>query len=614
MCGIVGVFGRPDPEIVASMNAALIHRGPDDGFVHVGKAFAFGARRLSIIDLEGGRQPLCTEGGRVWVVQNGEIYNFQELRGELSNHTFATRCDTEVIGHAYEEWGEACVERFQGMFAIALWDTASGRGMLARDRVGKKPLYYAWSSGNLYFASEIKALLKVPGMSRDLDPEALHLYLSYKHVPAPYTIYKSIRCLPPGHRLILSRDTSRMERYWKVAFVSNGRPRSEDEIARELLDTLRTAIRRRLVSDVPIGFYLSGGVDSSLVCALAAQMHSEPIDTFTLVYEPQSATPAKDLDRAFAQKVSKMFGTRHHEEKIGMADFTQQLPKILAHFDEPFAGVISTYFLSRLIARHVKVAISGDGADELFGSYLSHRLAWPIHSCLQGGADFAGFEPEFVKGLADPDTGAWRYKLLVFSDQDKPYSDAWRSGHRLPTTLEHVREYYRGLDDRDPLNRVLEGEFYSQLPDQVLTFVDRLSMAHSLEVRCPFLDHDFVAAAAAVPGSMKIRDGEVKSILKRAAEQVLPKDLVRRPKEGFLMPVVTWLSGPLKDWVRDLLSPERLARQGIFDGAAIGRLVRRFYDEGRTELGQKIYTLVAFQVWYGSRGVPIREPGGSDES
>lgn len=600
MCGIVGVFGRPDPEVLASMNAALVHRGPDDAFIHVGAEFGFGARRLSIIDLEGGRQPLCTEGGRVWVVQNGEIYNFQELRKELAGHTFTTRCDTEVIGHAYEAWSERCVERFHGMFAFAVWDTVNGRGMLARDRVGKKPLYYAWVGDRLYFASEIKALLKVPGISREMDPEALHLYLSYKHVPAPYTIYKAIRCLPPGHRMIISPEGVRTERYWRVTFLPDGRARTEEELAQELLWLLRAAIRRRLVSDVPIGFYLSGGVDSSLVCALAAEMHSEPIDTFTLVYEPGSATPAKELDRAFARKVSQMFGTRHHEEEIGTADLVRHLPDILRHFDEPFAGVISTYFLSRLIARHVKVAISGDGADELFGSYLSHRLAWPIASCLQGGSEFAGFDPAFVRSLADADTGVWRHRLLVFTDEDKPYSEAWRAGHRLPSTLEHLRGYFAGLEDRDPLNRVLEGEFYSQLPDQVLTFVDRLSMAHSLEVRCPYLDHEFVAAAARIPGALKIKNGEVKWILKLAARQVLPEDLVRRPKEGFLMPVVPWLAGPLKEWACDLLSPERLQRQGIFDPGAVGRLLKGFYDEGRMELGQKIYTLVAFQVWYGS--------------
>lgn len=606
MCGIVGVFGPPDPKVLDSMNSALIHRGPDDGHIHCGKDFGFGARRLSIIDLQGGRQPLSGEEGRVWVVQNGEIYNFQELRQLLKGHSFATRSDTEVIAHAYEEWGADCLHRFNGMFAIALWDARAGAGMLARDRAGKKPLYYAWSQdGSLYFASEIKALLRLPFLSREIDPDALHLYLGYKHVPAPLTIFKSIRCLPPAHRMILKRGAAgglnvRMERYWKVPFVSNGQARHESQVAQELLDRLRIAIRRRLVSDVPIGFYLSGGVDSSLVCALAAQMHSEPIDTFTLVYEPQSATPAKDLDRAFARKVSKMFGTRHHEEEIGIADLTRHLPKILAHFDEPFAGVISTYFLSRLIARHVKVAISGDGADELFGSYLSHRLAWPIHNYLQGRAEFAGFGPEFVKRLADPDPGAWRYKLLVFSDEDKPYSDAWRNGHRLIDAREHLRGYFRGLEDRDPLNRILEAEFYSLLPDQVLTFVDRLSMAHSLEVRCPYLDHEFIAAAAAVPGDMKIHNGEVKWILKLAAEQVLPKDLVRRPKEGFLMPVVSWLAGSLKPWVLDLLSAERLARQNILDAPTVERLLREFYEQGRTELGQKIYTLVAFQVWYDS--------------
>ncbi len=596
------------------MLATLEHRGPDDGHVVTQAGATFGARRLSILDVAGGRQPLHDDTGRFIASQNGEIYNFRELRRDLEaqGHRFSTTGDTEILAHAYREEGAGFLDRLVGMFAIAVWDTQTRRGLLARDRVGKKPLYYYEApDGALWYASEIKALLTVPSVPRTIEPAALHHYLSYKHVPGPGSIYKGIRSVPPGHRLEVELDgegraRARLVRYDVVRFLpSAGDPVDEQAWVERLTDALRTAVQRRLVSDVPIGFFLSGGVDSSLVTALAAQVAGTRIRTFTLTYDEESTTEGKELDRRCAREVARRYGTDHHEETLSQTQLMKELPEILLHFDEPFAGVTSTYYLSRLIAKHVKVALSGDGADELFGSYLSHRLAIPLDRWLKGERDPSKLKPfdrdlDRLKSLADPDPATWRGKLLVFTEPQKQelYSEEWKKQLRgAPSTEEHLRGYFETSPRRDPLNAILEAEFVSQLPDQVLLFVDRLSMAHSLEVRCPFLDQDFVRLAARIPGELKIRDGEVKAILKKVAEPHIPREAIYRPKEGFLMPVSQWLRGGLREYLRDTLSRKNLERHGIFDPAKVLERVDRF-EKGDSSLAIPMYTLLAFQVWH----------------
>ena len=589
MCGIAGYFGAGNRDALPAMLAALHHRGPDDQHIISGDQFGFGAARLSIIDVAGGRQPLTNEDGSVIAVQNGELYNFPVARPALlaRGHHLQTHTDTELLPHLWEDHGERLPEQIDGMFAVAVWDSRQQVGLLARDRMGKKPLYYWEHDAALYFASELKALLAVPGFDRRLNLEALHHYLGYKHVPHPLTIFQGVRMLPPAHRLVFRPGAApAISRYWQLSFAPNGRAPDEREVADELLARMRRAVARRLMSDVPVGFFLSGGIDSSLTTALAAEQSAEPIKTFTLTYAGGSTTEGKEQDRRWARWVAERYGTDHHEETIAVSGYPESIRKILGAFDEPFAGVVSTYFLSQRMARHVKVAVAGDGADELFGSYRSHRTAAGLHAA-SGAA-------------TDPDW-AWRADLLVMSDEEKCalYAPDVRTELKGVSTRDHMRAAFESLSARDPLNRVLEAEFHGIFPDQVLTFVDRLSMAHSLEVRSAFLDTEVVEYVASLPGSLKIHNGETKYILKQAAARYFPDEMIRRPKEGFLMPVTEWVLGDLQPWVRATLSPERLAVHRIFDPGRVGALINRVYEPGADYTTvNRVLALVIFQEWY----------------
>ena len=613
MCGICGVFGRSDMDTVRTMLASLTHRGPDDAHAVGGADFSLGACRLSIVDVEGGRQPVANEDGTVWAAQNGELYNFPTLRRELvaSGHRFLTRCDTETLPHLYEEHGADLATRIDGMFAVAVWDDARKIGVLARDRMGKKPLYYYESGGALYFASEIKALLRIPGFERRIDLEALSHYLSYKHVPHPLSIFQGVRMLPPAH-LLLYRPGSpvTIRRYWDVDF--SGSPEtadlSEEEIVDRLLDLLRRGVERRLMSDVPIGFFLSGGIDSSLSTALAAELSPGPIKTFTLTYAEGSTTAGKEEDRRWARWVAERYGTEHHEETIAFGDYPDRLRRILRCFDEPFAGVVSTYFLAQLISRHVKVAIAGDGADELFGSYLSHRLAAPLasYAAYVKSGDVSLIRPfenqtDMLARLAPMPDWEWRHDLMVFTDEEKRrlWAPDVAAAVGQVSTREHLRQLFGTLSATDPVNRILEAEFRTIFPDQVMTFVDRLSMAHSLEVRTAFLDTDVVEFVAGLPGSLKMRGGETKYLLKQAALRYFPREMVFRPKEGFVMPVSDWLLHGLEDYVRQTLSPARLAKHALFDPDRVQALVDELYT-GRHDYRfvNKVLALVVFQEWH----------------
>lgn len=609
MCGIAGVFGRSQPSLVETMLGRLRHRGPDDQFLVSGPRFTLGAARLAILDVDGGRQPLSNEQGNVWAAQNGEIYNFPELRKELLSrgHALHTRTDTELLPHLLEEHGQDFPRQLRGMFAVALWDDRAGRGFLARDPLGKKPLYYLEDRGALYFASEIKSLLAVPDYARRVDPAAIHHFLSFKHVPSPGTVFLGIRSLGPGQILSFEAGQSpRIETYWRLSWATDPawERADETEVAQELLAALREAVRRRLLSDVPIGFYLSGGLDSSLSTALAATLSSQPIKTFTLTYDEPSTTPGKEEDRRFARRVSEQYGTEHHEERLSALDFAQELPRILRHFDQPFSGVVSSYFLARLIARHVKVALSGDGADELFGSYLSHRLAPAIDAYLERGGNafespWARENQALVERIAHSDPAAWRARLFVFDDGEKSelYTGEFAAALRDVSSAEELRKDFACGTATDSLNRVLEAELKRIFPDQVLAFVDRLSMAHSLETRTAFLDVDFVALAASLPGRLKIRDGECKYILKRAAERLLPRELVFRKKEGFVLPVNQWLRASLGGFARDVLSPDAIARAGVFRPQAVASLLDRF-GAGEETLANKVLSLLTLQLWW----------------
>jgi len=587
----------------------MVHRGPDDSFLVSGEKFTLGARRLSIIDVEGGRQPLSNENATVWACQNGELYNFEECRAELEadGHRFRTRSDTEILPHLYETHGESFARRLRGMFAVAIWDDARGQGVLARDHAGKKPLHYVEHRGALYFASEIQALLAVPDLDRAPNPQAIHHFLSYKHVPAPLTAFRGIFSLPPATTLLWRDDAIvGTKKYWTPSFAADAKwdGASEEDVACEVLSVLETAVSDRLISDVPIGFYLSGGLDSSLSTAIAASKAPGRIETFTLAYDEGAKTPGKDEDRAFAREVASRYGTSHHEEIIGIDDFASEFRTAQQCFGGPFSGVTSSYFLARLIGRHVKVALSGDGADELFGSYLSHRIAGPVDAYVKKGD--AGLPPglaeaDLVRRIASPDMASWRSRLFVFSEPDKQriYGPEMKARTDLETSAQHFRGYLEGATATDPLNLVLEAEFRGFLPDQVLTFVDRLSMAHSLETRTAYLDPRMIELAASLPARLKIRDGDVKRILKRAAKSYLPEALISRPKEGFVMPVNTWLLDGLAPFVDETLRRKRVAEAGLLDPDGVEAVVTSFRT-GETTAANKVLSILALQVWWES--------------
>jgi len=609
MCGIAGVFGKAEPATVELMLRRIAYRGPDDEFLVSGPRFTLGARRLSILDVEGGRQPLSNETGTVWATQNGELYNFPELRPALESkgHHFRTRTDTEIIPHLYEDWGAEFPSRLLGMFAIAVWDDARECGLLVRDHTGKKPLYYLERPGALYFASEIKCLLAVRDYERRLNPAAVHHFLSYKHVPGPDTAFDGIKSLGPAQTLAWSaRNGVKVSTYWALSWAPDPAwdRMDEQEASLRVAASLREGVRRRLLSDVPIGFYLSGGVDSSFSTALAATLSPGRIKTFTLTYDSESTTLGKDEDQRWARAVAKQYGTEHHEERLSAGSFAEEFPHILRHFDQPFSGAVSPYFLSRLIGRHVRVALSGDGADELFGSYLSHRLAPVIAEYVERGPavlDRPWFRDsrKLVEAIADPDPARWRARLAVFSEAEKQelYTPTFATAVGAASSEAHLAGYFARGTAADPLNRMLEAEFRGVFPDQVLAFVDRLSMAHSLETRTAYLDREFVELAASLPGRLKIRDGENKYILKRAASPYLPSQLIRRPKEGFVMPVNQWLMGDVGGFTARVLHPQRVRAAGMVRPEVVAAFVSRLQG-GDTSLANRVLSLIALHVWW----------------
>jgi len=612
MCAIAGIFGRADDKLVGRMLDTMRHRGPDDLFVLGGNNFSLGACRLSIMDVEDGRQPVVNEAGTVFAAQNGEIYNYPALKEMLlkKGHALTTGCDTEVLPHLFEEAGLDLPKQLDGMFAVAVWDNDQQRGFLARDRMGKKPLYYTVREKCLYFGSEIKALLEIPGFEKQLHPASLHHYLSLKHVPHPGSIFQGIQQVPPGHYLVYRPGHPvDLVSYWTPVFsVRDAEVLEEEALVDQFLNLLKKAVKKRLAADVPIGFFLSGGIDSSLTTALAAEMTGGDIKTFTLTYESGSGTPGKDADKYWADFVAKKYKTDHREETVHYANFPNRLRSILRHFDEPFSGVIATYFLSELMHRHVTVAISGDGADELFGSYLSHRIALPLANYpeylkTREAALIPGFEknPEILEKLYSRDDWAWRSRLLVYSEEEKQalYAEDFRRRLGSTSTVDYLRQGFADLNGKDPLNRILEWEFKTQLPDQILTFVDRLSMAHSLEVRCPFLDTDVVEFVTALPGSWKIHQDTTKYLLKQAARRYFPAEMVERKKEGFLMPISQWLSGDLEPYVRETLSLHRIALLEVFDPEAVQKLVDQLYATPNPPYQQvnQVYALVVYVEW-----------------
>lgn len=624
MCGITGIFdtrGKRDLNRAAleRMNESQHHRGPDEGGVHLEPGVGLGHRRLSIIDLSTGQQPLYNEDGSVCVVFNGEIYNYQELIPELQalGHVFHTRSDTEVIVHGWEAWGEKCVERFRGMFAFALWDRNRETLFLARDRLGVKPLFYALlPDGTFLFGSELKSLLAHGGLARDIDPLAVEEYFALGYVAEPRCIFRQARKLPPAHTLAVRRGQPVTEprEYWDVRFTLD-RQLTLEEACHELERRLSESIRLRMISEVPLGAFLSGGVDSSAVVAMMAEQSKEPVNTCSIAF----SDPAYN-ESAFAQKVADRFRTRHFVDQVESDDF-DLIDTLARLYDEPYAdsSAIPTYRVCQLARRHVTVALSGDGGDESFGGYrryLLHLMEERMRSSMPMGlrrplfgmlgrlypkADWAPrvFRAKTTfQALARTSVEAYFHSVSVIRNAQRSqiYSDAFKAelgGYNAQQVFDrHAAK--AGTDD--PLALIQYIDLHTYLVGDINTKVDRASMAHSLEVREPLMDHPLVEWLASLPTSLKIRGTEGKYLLKKAMEPHLPHDIMYRPKMGFAVPLARWFRGPLRQRVRDELLGGPMLETGWFDRDTIRQIVQH-HESGRRDYSTPIWVLLMFDAF-----------------
>jgi asparagine synthase (glutamine-hydrolysing) len=624
MCGISGMFDTRerraiDRARVSAMNDTLVHRGPDEGGLHVEPGIGLGHRRLSIIDVSTGQQPLFNEDGSVVVIYNGEIYNYRELIPELValGHRFRTKSDTEVIVHAWEAWGERCVDRFRGMFAFALWDRNQETLFLARDRLGVKPLYYALlPDGMLLFGSELKALLSERAFSRTVDPLAVEEYFALGYVAEPRTIFSGARKLPPAHTLAVRRGRAVPEPvcYWDPRFTGNANISAADAVA-ELTARLDESVRIRLMSEVPLGAFLSGGVDSSAVVTSMARASTEPVKSCSIAF----ADPAFDESR-YAELVARRYGTQHFVDRVESDDFdlVDELSRV---YDEPFAdsSAIPTYRVCQLARRHVTVALSGDGGDENFAGYRRYRLhlseerlrsvlplsvRGPLFGALGRVYPKADWAPRVfrakstLEALARDAVDAYCHGVSIMREpmRKRLFNARFRSQLGGYSANDVFRRHAALAQTEDPLSLVQYLDLKTYLIGDINTKVDRASMAHSLEVREPLMDHPLVEWLATLPTALKIRDGEGKWLLKKAMEPRLPREVLYRPKMGFAVPLAQWFRGPLRSRVRDSVLGERLADSGCFDPAYLRGLVDD-HQSGARDHSAPLWTLLMFDAF-----------------
>jgi asparagine synthase (glutamine-hydrolysing) len=620
MCGIYGIISRTadkavDRDALRRMGQVLVHRGPDDEGLHADAGAGLGVRRLSIIDLATGQQPVANEDGTLWLVFNGEIYNYQELRHTLQQkgHFFASNSDTEVIIHAFEEYGDQCVEHLSGMFAFAVWDAPRRRLYIARDRLGIKPLYYWVSGSELVFGSELKAVITCPGVPRSIDLVALDQFLTLEYIPSPRTIFQGVYKLPPGHRLILEGSRLSVEPYWDLQIRET--PRDAVACAEMLTDLVRDAVRQQLVSDVPLGALLSGGIDSSTVVAFMSEALSVPVQTFSIGFDDQTYN-----ELPYARQVAAHFCTEHREEVL-QPDIASMAEHLVRHLDEPFAdfSVFPTYLVCKLASQSVKVLLSGDGGDEVFGGYETYVAqsldryysllpAWLRHRALP--AIMEGVPPQaakkglinktkrFVEGAALP-ASLQHTRWMTFMDERakaelyQPDLKANTNGYGATYLLEG---YFQRVSQLDPLAQQQYVDIKTYLVDNILTKVDRMSMAASIEARVPLLDHRIVEFALSLPPHHKLSRGRTKLVLQQAMRGRLPEAVLNRPKQGFSIPMKHWLRGSLRPLMMDLLSPECVRRRVFFKPDAVDRWVEE-HLQGRANHSHRLWALMVFELW-----------------
>ena len=627
MCGIVGwvnlnsdsVQDAGDETLLRQMCGKIRHRGPDAEGVFVSESVALGMRRLAIIDLSpGGEQPVFNEDRSISVVMNGEIYNFQELRRDLEKrgHQFRGHSDTEVLPHLYEEYGAGFVEKLRGMFAFALWDSRRKKLFIGRDRFGEKPLYYGVFQNKLIFASELKALAAHPTVETKLNAAAMRQFLAFDYVPAPLSIYENIYKLPAAHLLTLEKGEIKIQKYWNLNFEKRNPAPSIEEAAAELRDLLAKAVKSQLVSDVPLGVLLSGGVDSSSVAAFAQKFSSQPIKTFSIGFDETSFDESD-----YARKVAAHLGTEHYEDKLSVDKAADLLPEIADWLDEPMsdASILPTFLLARFVRRHVTVALGGDGGDEIFAGYpmyYAHKLAEKYEkiprflrrnliesfvNTLPASAKNMSFDfkaKRFINSVANADVIVRHHSFFgsfPASEQENLLTEAVKLQNGADVYAE-ARRWFE-LCNADNLTEKMQFlDQKSYLAEDILTKVDRASMAVSLETRAPFLDPSIAEFSASLPENYKLNGSKTKFILKQAVAPLLPEEILKRPKKGFGIPVAAWLKGKLNPLARDLLAPDRLKKQNLFNPAFVQRLLAE-HETGKANHYKTLWTLLVFQLW-----------------
>jgi asparagine synthase (glutamine-hydrolysing) len=629
MCGIVGFLTSkaadiPGYEILKRMRDVLIHRGPDDLGEYIrplddkGPFVFFGHRRLSIIDLTGGHQPLSNEKGTVWVVFNGEIYNFKELREELKGkgHQFRTCSDTEVIVHAYEEYQEDCFRYFNGMFAIGIWDEKGNRLVLARDRLGKKPLYYSLIDETFLFASELKALMLYPGFPRKVDPVSLMKYLFFEFIPSPHSIFIDAKKIPASSYLIWDKKGIKVRQYWSPFDPQKEREDlSESEAEVRMMELLKESVKRRLISDVPLGVFLSGGIDSSAITALAQSEVPGKVKTFSIGFEDPTFDESK-----YAFLASKYIGTEHHEQTMIPTDLLNIVPGLPDILDEPMAdaSILPTYLLSKFTREHVTVALGGDGGDELFAgypTYLAHKFASPyerflgflhpigtlLASYLPVSDDNISFDfkvKKFLSGINYPDgirNSIW-LGSFSFPENESVLSAEIHPQFNRDRLVEEISLYEKEYPYADRITKLQYIDLRLYLQESILVKVDRASMACSLEVRAPFLDHELVEFVMGLPSNLKLNGFTSKYLLKRAMKNYLPEEIIRREKKGFGVPIAKWVKGPLKELFGDLLSADRIRREGFLNSEYVTNLLQD-HLHNRRDNRKQLWTLLVWELW-----------------
>ncbi len=618
MCGIAGIVStaageRVEVATIHRMCQTIVHRGPDDEGIFVKDGTGFGMRRLSIIDLAGGHQPVFNEDRSVWVVFNGEIYNFPQLRSDLQSrgHRLSTHTDTEVIVHLYEEMGRDCVHQLRGMFAFALYDDRRHRVLIARDRLGEKPLHYAFDGRRLLFGSEIKAILAVAPELAQVNRQSLRQYIQFGYIPDPATSFSEIKKLPPGHLLELEQGKLSVSQYWDLPQYGTHSPASEEECLEELEQRLAEAVKMRLITDVPLGAFLSGGADSSTIVALMARCSSRPVKTFSIGFRQ------KDFDETpYARLVAQKFATEHHELILD-PDVVNSVETLTHSLEEPFgdASALPTYYVSCLARQHVTVALSGDAGDEIFAGYDRYRVclrdrsfrwipAWTrriyrehIHKLVPRSAPGRSLSYSIAlrwqeRYLEDVSFQPLQRQMALFSDEFM----APASGEADPFDL--FRGYIEGAPARDRLSRLLYLDSKTYLPGDILTKVDRMSMLTSLEARAPMLDHIFLEWVTGLTSEWKMRGGEQKYILRKLAERVgVPREVLYRPKQGFALPLVHWTRHELKDLILTVLLEPRTLQRGYLNPRSVRELLDEHFRRRRNHAG-RIWRLLMFELWH----------------